>query len=122
MLVLIAVIAIVLGGLSYRIRSQQASLHRLRQLGGQMEVPEMNLLTWLAGISIESVQFLGPAAGDESVGELGDASVSLSIKRITFFETRVTENGVRNLRHRLPSTEIQLVTPSLDRVPAIRLR
>ena len=60
MLAFIAVVAIALGLLSYRIRKQQESVLLLRELGGQLEIPVLDMATWIMGMSIDSVQFLGP--------------------------------------------------------------
>ncbi len=112
MLVLIAVVAIALGLLSYRIRNQQASARLLRDIGGQLEMPTIDAATWVTGIAIDNVQFLGPRVGDEDIPQIGEASAALGIGRITFFETRVTAKGVHQLQSDLPNAEIQLVTAS----------
>jgi hypothetical protein len=112
MLALIAVVAIALGLLSYRIKKQQESVLLLRELGGQLESPVLDLATWIMGMSIDSVQFLGPRVGDQAVSDIGNASASLRVKRMTFLETRVTQRGLHQLQAVLPDVEIQLVTPS----------
>ena len=111
-MLLVAASAIALGFLSYRIRTQQASVQALRDIGGQLEIPTIDAATWVMGMSIRSVQFLGPEVGDEDIAPISSASAVLGVKRITFFETRVTADGVHHLQSELPSTEIQLVTAS----------
>jgi hypothetical protein len=112
MLLLVAIVAITLGLLSYRIKNQQASVQLLRDLGGQLDSPALDAATWITGMSIDSVQFLGPRVGDEAVADIAIASAALGVKRITFFETRVTQQGVHQLQSDLPNVEIRLVTAS----------
>ena len=122
LLLLVAAIAIALGLLSYRIRRQQAAVLVLRESGGQLDSPPLDAATWLTGMSIDSVQFLGPRVGDEAIDEIGTASAVLRVKRITFLETRVTASGVRQLQSELPLAEIQLVTPTPAAGQPIELR
>ena len=112
LMLIVAAFAIALGLLSYRIRTQQTAVQLLRDFGAQLEVPAIDAATWVNGMSIDSVQFLGPQVGDEDIDQVGSASAALGIKRITFFETRVTPDGVHQLQADLPSAEIQLVTAS----------
>ncbi len=122
LLLLVAAFAFTLGLLSYRIRRQRAAILVLRESGGQLDSPRLDAATWLTGMSIDSVQFLGPHVGDEAIDDIGTASAVLSVKRITFFETRVTTTGVRQLQSELPLAEIQLVTPTPAAVQPIEMR
>jgi len=120
MLLLIGVIAIALGLLSQRIRRQQESIHRLRQLGGQLKSPAVDPYTWATGVSVENVQFLGPQVGDEAVAEIGEASAMLRVKRITLMETSVSQRGLEQLRLHLPEVKIQMVTPQFGIPQTVR--
>lgn len=112
LLLLVGACAVLLGGLSFRIKQQQASITRLRDIGGQLERPNLTLATWISGISIDSVQFLGPEVGDESVDDIGPAAVTLNVQRLTFMETRLTPTGIQRLYAWLPDAEIRAVNPS----------
>lgn len=121
MLILVGVVAITLGLMSYRIRSQQDSVYQLRELGGQLDVPDMDVLTWVRGMSVDGVQFLGPEIGDETIKEIGTASADLNVRQMTFFETRVTPDGIVQLTRALPNTLIRLVAPSTIPQPGLPL-
>ncbi len=111
MLLSIAALAVLLGGLAYRGKRQQASIRTLRELGGQLEYPDQTLANWIHGMSIDNLQFLGPKVGDESIDTIKAASSTLNLKRITFVETRISNDGLHDLQAHLPNVQIKSVMP-----------
>jgi hypothetical protein len=116
MLVFVAAIAVFLGMWSRRLQRQREALSLLENLGGQLEVPTLESMTLLTGMTVENVRFLGPSVGDEEVPDICSASAILNVSRVTFLETGVSDRGLRQLRAGLPGVEIQMITPVPARV------
>ena len=121
LMLLVACVALVLGGLARRVQLQREAASMLQDLGGQLEVPPMDVKTMVMGMAINDVQFLGPVVGDEDVPNICDAAKVLGLNHVTFMETRVSHIGEMQLQRLLPEVEIQLITPVNDiRVPQLR--
>ncbi len=116
MLIFVAAIALILGLLSRRLQQQREAVGLLQKLGGQLEVPPLEAMTMLTGMTVDNVRFLGPLVGDEDVPDIQNASAALRLNRITLMETRVSDRGLNALRAGLPDVEIQIITP----VPGLR--
>jgi hypothetical protein len=114
MLVFVAAVALCFGMLSRRLQRQREALSLLQNLGGQLEVPTLESMTLLTGMTVENVRFHGPSVGDVEVPDICSASAILKVGRITFLETSVSDRGLRQLRAGLPGVEIQMITPVPD--------
>ncbi len=105
----------VLAGLRTRIVERQTrAVNVLQQLGGQLDKPPMTMSAWFTGIPpIDELIFLGPKVGDESIDDIINASTILDLNRITFMETRISQQGQQSLRTQLSNVELEFITPIL---------
>ena len=74
----------------------------------------MTMSAWFTGIPpIDELIFLGPKVGDESIDDIINASTILDLNRITFMETRISQQGQQSLRTQLSNVELEFITPIL---------
>ena len=113
MLLLVGFVGVVAGLRAQANSRNSQAIMTLRDLGGQLDLPPSSLSSWLIGSStpLEEVSFLGPQVGDEAIDDIIEANSVLNVNRLVFTETRLSTNGEQLLRRKLPSVEIEVITP-----------
>ena len=101
---------------AHRVQQRQQASRELKELGGQADqsADEPSLGAWLQGkaFAVRRVHFLGPRVGDHSIEAIVAAASNLpELTSLSFTETRITRDGERALKAKLPDIKIEVMTP-----------
>lgn len=122
-LLIITIICFWLGWQTHLFREQARALVQIRELGGTVTTAAekssffarlVDKNSSIDAASITHISFLGLAVGDSAIDDIARCTFVLpNLESIIFMETAITPDGERRLQAKLPSVQIQVITPIL---------